>query len=172
MFQQIELLPPDSQWQRPESNVVATFTDQDGFKRKIRQVSDTKFEVSLYKGQPATAAEMAQQIDKLRRNYTMMKPDFFAALANELANDEWPIERIKDAVTHLLRTKEGGFISIADIFNYDKPMKLYNHAGYCWLISNKRAKDDDCCGEKSDFGTVNIAGKTYFYLKKDLPQKH
>ena len=152
-YQQNELLPPDSQWQRPESNAVATFTDQDGFKRKIRQVSDTKFAVSLYKGQPATAAEMAQQIDKLRRNYTMMKPDFFAALANELAND-------------------GGFISIADIFNYDKPMKLYNHAGYCWLISNKRAKDEDSCGEKSDFGTVNIAGKKYFYLKKDLPQKH
>lgn len=170
-YQQNELSPQDSQWQRPEFKTVQVFTDQNGFKRKIRQVSENKFEVSLYKGNPATAAEMAQQIDKLRRNYTMMKPDFFAALANELANDEWPVERIKDAVTHLLRTKEGGFISIADVFNYDKPMKLYNHSGYCWLILSHRATDVDCCGPKSDFGKLEIDGKTYFYLKKDLPKR-
>lgn len=170
MYQASESLPPALQWQRPDCRNVAVFTDQNGFKRKIRQISDDKFEVSLYKGKPATVTEMAQQIDKLRRNYTMMKPDFFAALANELANDEWPIERIKDAVTHLLRTKDGGFISIADIFNYDKPMRLYNHSGYCWLISSHRATDDDGCGPKSDFGKLELAGKTFFYLKKDLPQ--
>lgn len=137
--------------------------------RKVRQVNDMKYEVSLYKGKPASANEVAIQIDRLRRNYTQMKPDFFAALANELAADEWPIDRIKDAVSHLLRTKNGGFIAIADIFNYDKPMKLYNYSGYCWLINNNRAQDKDCCGEQSDFGKITVNGKVFFYLKKDLP---
>ena len=136
--------------------------------RKIRQVDDKQFEVTLYKGNPATENEVAIQIDRLRRNYTQMKPDFFASLANELAADEWPAERIKDAVTHLLRTKNGGFIAIADVFNFDKPMRLYNYSGYCWLISNNRAQDKDSCGEKSDFGKITVDGKVFFYLKKDL----
>lgn len=166
MFQQNESLPPDSQWQRPECNVVAKLADG----RKIRQVNDMKFEVTLYKESPATASEVAIQIDRLRRNYTQMKPDFFAALANELAADAWPADRIKDAVTHVLRTKPGGFIAIADIFSFDKPMKLYNYSGYVWLITTNRAKDDPN-PEKSDFGTIKIEGKVFFYLKKDIPTK-
>lgn len=138
--------------------------------RKIRQVDDMKFEVTLYKGNPATAKEVAIQIDRLRRNYTQMRPDFFAALANELVADEWPAERIKDAVTHVLRTKNGGFISIADIFSFDKPMKLYNHSGYVWLITSNRAKDN-ANPEKSDFGKIQIGGMMFFYLKKDLPNR-
>lgn len=138
--------------------------------RKVRQVSDIQFAVTTYKGKPATIAEVSEQIDRLRRNYTQMKPDFFAVLANELAADEWPVERIKDAVTHTLRTKTGGFISIADIFSYDKPMKLYNHSGYQWLIGNHRAIDKDSCGPMSDFGKITIDDKVFFYLKKDLPK--
>ena len=167
MLQPSELLPLASQWQRPTIDVVAKLADG----RKVRQVNDYKLEVTTYKGQPATPAELSTQIERLRRNYTQMKPDFFAILTNELAADEWPIERIKDAVTHVLRTKTGGFIGIADIFNYDKPMKLYNYGGYCWLINNFRAQDKDGCGPLSDFGKIIIDGKCFWYLKKDLPQK-
>ena len=166
MYQPSELSQQDSQWQTPTANVVALMPDG----RKVRQVSDIKLEVTTYKGAPATAAEITSQIDRLRRNYTQMKPDFFAVLTNELAVDEWPIERIKDAVTHVLRTKTGGFISIADIFSYDKPMRLYNHNGYMWLIGSGRARDN-VDPAKSDFGTIKIEGKVFFYLKKDVPQK-
>lgn len=149
----------------PSVEVVAKMTDG----RKVRQVSEMKFEVTTYKGQPATASELSEQIDRLRRNYTMMKADFFAVLTNELIDDGWPAERIRDAVTHVLRTKNGGFLSIADVFSYDKPMKLYNHAGYQWLVTSGRAKDN-ADKSKSDFGTITIDGKIFFYLKKDLPQ--
>lgn len=99
-----------------------------------------------------------------------MGPDFWATLIGELTNEKWPAARIADAVSHVLRTKTGGFISIADIFSFDKPMRLYNHAGYCWLIHNQRAKDNPD-PEKSDFGMIKIAGKVFWYLKKDLPTK-
>lgn len=170
MYQPSELSQQESQWQKPECNTVAVIVDKDGGRRKINQVSDWQFEVTRYKGRPATASELSFQIDRLRRNYTLMKPDFFAALANELAADEWPIERIKDAVTHTLRVKTGGFMTIADIFNYDKPFKLYNHKGYSWLISSGRATDKDACGPLSDFDKITIEGKVFFYLKKDLPK--
>lgn len=160
-------MQPAEQWQRQGDNVVAVMPDG----RKIRQVSDHKCEVSLYKGKPATDAELSEEIGRLRRNYTQMKPEFFAELANELTADRWPAKRIKDAVNHVMRTKPGGFLSIADIFSYDKPMKLYNYSGYCWLINTNRAKDADGCGEKSDFGTITIEGKVFWYLKKDLPSK-
>lgn len=167
MYQQNELLPPAEQWQKHGINVVAVMADG----RKIRQVDENKCEVSLYKGNPANDAQIGEEIGRLRRNYTQMKPDFFAELANELMADRWPAERIRDAVNHVIRTKPGGFISIADIFNFDKPMKLYTHKGYQWLVNNQRATDADSCGPKSDFGKITIEGKVFFYLKKDLPIK-
>lgn len=164
-FQQIESLQPAEQWQMQQNEIVAILPDG----RKVRQVSDSKYEVTTYKGNPATDSEISIEIDRLRRNYTMMKADFFAVLTNELIADQWPQQRIKDAVNHVMRTKPGRFLSIADIFSYDKPMRLYNYAGYCWLINNGRASDVDGCGEKSDFGKLKIGEKVFFYLKKDVP---
>ena len=158
---------PAEQWQRQGDDVVAVLEDG----RKIRQVSEHRCEVTLYKGKPASDAQISEEIGRLRRNYTQMKPDFFAQLANELMAERWPAERIKDAVNHVIRTKPGGFLSIADVYSYDKPMRLYNYSGYCWLIHNNRATDVDSCGEKSDFGKITIDGKVFWYLKKDLPRK-
>jgi hypothetical protein len=146
-------------------DVVATMADG----RKVRQVSETKFEVTTYKGKPATDAEIGEQIERLRKNYTQMGPEFFATLIGELTNDKWPAARIADAVSHVLRTKPGGFLSIADIFSFDRPFKLYNYSGYLWLINSGRAQDAKT-REQSDFATIDIDGKTFFYLKKDLPQ--
>lgn len=170
-FQPNGLLQQGEQWQPQDYKVVATLADG----RKIRQVSEQKCEVTTYKGEPATDSEIQVQIDKLRRNYTQMKSDFFAVLINELTKDKWTAARITDAVSHVIRTKTGGFISIADIMSYDRPMKLYSHSGYCWLIDNHRATDADGCGEKSDFGIIYVnkgtpQQKCFWYLKKDVPQ--
>ena len=167
MYQPSELSQQDGQWQKQECESVAVMPDG----RKIKQVTEYRYEVTMYKGLPATNQELQVQIDKLRRNYTQMKPDFFATLANELMAEKWTAERIKDAVTHVMRTKTGGFLSVADIFSYDKPMKLYNYSGYQWLINNRRATDKDGCGEQSDFGKITVDGKVFFYLKKDIPKK-
>lgn len=140
---------------------------QDG--RQVRQVSEYQCEVTLYKGNPATNIEIAEQMERLRKNFTQRGDDFYAMLIGELISDRWTAERIKDAVTHVLMTKTGGFISIADIFSFDRPMKLYNYSGYVWLITNHLAQDKDSCGEKSDFGRIKIDGKVFYYLKKDLP---
>lgn len=138
--------------------------------RAIRQVTENRYEVTTYKGEPATDKQISEQIERLRKNYTQMRPDFFAMLVGELTKDRWPAQRISDAVTSVLRNKQGGFLSVADIFSYDKPMKLYNYSGYCWLINNQRAQDCDGCGEKSDFGKLKVGEKIFFYLKRDLPQ--
>ena len=163
-YQSNELLRPEGNGQTQSVNVVATMPDG----RKVRQVNEMKFEVTTYKGKPASDVEIGEQIERLRKNYTQMGPDFFATLIGELTNDKWPVARIADAVSHVLRTKPGGFLSIADIFQFDKPMKLYNHSGYVWLITSNRAKDNPN-PEKSDFGKITIDGKVFFYLKKDLP---
>ena len=152
------------------NNVVARLADG----RSIRQVNDYKCEVTTYKGAPATDAEIAEQIERLRKNYTQMGADFWATLIGELTNDGWTAARIADAVSHVLRVKPGGFLSIADIFSYDKPMKLYTYSGYCWLINNGKATDVDACGDKSDFGKLYTNKgqpnqKCFWYLKKDVP---
>ena len=165
MFQPNESLQQAEQWQTQDSKIVARLADG----REIRQVNENRCEVTTYKGTPATNAELQTQIEKLRRNYTMMDADFFAILTNELIKVQWPAKRVADAVTSVMRTKSGGFLSVADILSYDKPMKLYNYSGYCWLIHNHRAKDD-ADKEKSDFGMIKVDGKVFWYLKKDLPK--
>jgi hypothetical protein len=166
MYQASESLPPEEHGQTLSTNDVVALLE-DG--RKIRQVSDIKFEVTTYKGAPATNEQLAAQVERLRKNYTQMGPDFWATLIGELTNEKWPAARIADAVSHVLRVKPGGFLSIADIFSFDRPFKLYNYSGYLWLINSGRAQDAKT-REQSDFATIDIDGKTFFYLKKDLPQ--
>lgn len=139
--------------------------------RAIRQISELKCEVTLYKGEPATKAEIAKETASLMAAYPKQTDAFMAVLMQQIVDDRWPIERVQDAVKSILRKATYPTFTIAEFMSYDKPMKLYTHAGYCWLINNGRAKDADCCGEKSDFGKIIVDGKCFFYLKKDVPSR-
>ena len=142
---------------------------QDG--RTVRQVSDIQFEVTTYKGKPATKAEIANETAQLLVVYPKMTDAFMAVLMQEIVEDGWTIEHVRDAVKSLKRRQLFPTFTIRDFMSFDKPMKLYNHSGYMWLINNNRATDKDSCGPLSDFGKITIDGKVFFYLKKDLPKK-
>jgi len=72
-------------------------------------------------------------------------------------------------VKSIIRKNQYQQFTIGEFMSYDKPMRLYTHAGYCWLITNGRAQDNPD-PEKSDFGKIMIDGRCFFYLKRDLPQ--
>ena len=136
--------------------------------RAVRQVSDIQFEVTTYKGKPATKAEIANETAQLLVVYPKMTDAFMAILMQEIVEDGWTVEHVRDAVKNLKRRQLYPTFTIGDFMSYDKPMKLYNHSGYQWLISTNRAKDN-ADRAKSDFDTITIGGKVFFYLKKDLP---
>lgn len=138
--------------------------------RNVRQVSDIAFEVTTYKGQPATKSEIANETAQLLVVYPKMTDAFMAILMQEIVEDGWTIEHVRDAVKSLKRRQLYPTFTIGDFMSYDRPMKLYNYSGYCWLINNQRAKDD-ADPAKSDFGTIKIDGRVFWYLKKDLPTK-
>ena len=138
--------------------------------REIRQIDELKCEVTLYKGEPATKAEIAKETAALIAAYPKQTDAFMAILMQQIVDDRWPVERVQDAVKSILRKALYPTFTIAQFMSFDKPMRLYTHAGYCWLINNGRASDKDCCGELSDFGKLIVDGKCFFYLKKDLPQ--
>lgn len=139
--------------------------------RSVKQVDDCTFEVTTYKGKPATQAEIAKETAQLLVAYPKMTDAFMAVLMQEIVEDNWTIEHVKDAVKSLKRRQLYPTFTIGDFMSYDKPFKLYNHSGYEWLITSHRAIDADSCGPKSDFGKITIEGKVFFYLKKDLPIK-
>jgi hypothetical protein len=127
--------------------------------------------VTTYKGQPATQTEIARETAALMAAYPKMHDSFMAVLMQQIVEDSWTIERVRDAVKSALRNNFFPIMTIGEFMSFDKPMKLYTYSGYCWLINSGRAKDDDCCGEKSDFGKIVVDGKCFFYLKKDLPNR-
>ena len=141
---------------------------QDG--RAVRQVNDYSFEVTTYKGKPATKEEIASETAQLLVVYPKMSDAFMAILMQEIVEEGWTIEHVHDAVKSLKRRQLFPTFTIGDFMSFDKPMKLYNHSGYVWLITTNRAKDDPNPA-KSDFGTIKIEGKVFFYLKKDIPTK-
>lgn len=94
-----------------------------------------------------------------------------AILMQEIVEDRWPIERVRDAVKNLKRRQLFPTFTIADFMSFDKPIKLYNYSGYKWLINSGRATDVDSCGPRSDFGVYREGEKVFFYLKKDVAQK-
>lgn len=139
--------------------------------RAVRQVDAMRFEVTTYKGKPATKEEIATETAQLMVVYPKMTDAFMAVLMQDIVEEQWPIERVKAAVKSLKKKQLFPTFTIADFMSYDRPMRLYNYSGYCWLINNNRATDIDGCGEKSDFGKITIDGKVFWYLKKDLPCK-
>lgn len=139
--------------------------------RSVKQVDNYSFEVTTYKGKPATQAEIAKETAQLLVAYPKMPDSFMALLMQEIVEDNWTIEHVKDAVKSLKRRQLYPTFTIGDFMSYDKPMKLYNHSGYEWLVTSKRAVDKDGCGPKSDFGKIKIDDQVFFYLKKDLPIK-
>lgn len=142
--------------------------------RAIRQVNERELEVTLYKGTPATKTEIANETAQLMLAYPKMTDSFMAVLMQQIVEDKWTIERVRDAVKHILRVQKYQQFTIGEFMSFDKPMKLYTHSGYCWLIDNHRATDADGCGEKSDFGIIYVnkgtpQQKCFWYLKKDVP---
>jgi len=137
--------------------------------RAVRKVSDYQFEVTTYKGTPATKSEIANETAQLLVVYPKMTDAFMAILMQEIVEDGWTIEHVRDAVKSLKRRQLFPTFTIGDFMSFDRPMKLYNHSGYCWLIDTHRAKDNPDPA-KSDFGQIKVDGRVFFYLKKDLPK--
>lgn len=146
----------------------------DGSGRLIREVDEKTCEVTTYRDAPATAKEMAAAVAKLTMSYPQVTEQFYGVLCSRWKEERWSAQRIKDAIENLIDTCKYPTFSIGQIMSYDRPVKLYTHGGYMWLISNGLAQDRDACGELSDFGKfyVNkgIQGKqkVFFYLKKDV----
>ncbi|MBO7617329.1 MAG: hypothetical protein J6T22_09445 [Bacteroidales bacterium] len=145
----------------------------DGSNRVIRTVDENTCEVTTYKGEPATDRDMKDAVAMLAISYPQVKTELYGVLCARWKDEGWTAERIKDAISNLIDTCKYPTFSIGQIMSYDRPMKLYTHGGYMWLINNGLAQDADACGDKSDFGKLYIdkgkpTQKVFFYLKKDV----
>lgn len=145
----------------------------DGTGRLIRGIDENTYEVTTYKDAPATTKDMAAAVAKLTMSYPQVKEEFYGVLCSRWKEERWSAQRIKDAIENLIDTCKYPTFSIGQIMSYDRPMKLYTHGGYMWLINNGLAQDKDACGELSDFGKLYVdrgkpTQKVFFYLKKDV----
>jgi len=128
--------------------------------RTIKQVDEDSYELTTYRGAPATQKEIESEVEKLRCAYKNMQPQFFAVLASMIAKEKWTAKRISDAVDNTLLNNQYPTLVIGNIMAFDKPKKLYNYSGYCNLITSKKAKHED-------FGKYMLNGKCFWYLKNE-----
>lgn len=140
----------DSQWQTQEITKLP-----DG--RPIKQVSEDLFEVTLYKGEPATKQQILNDTARLKKAFPQIEDATMAILIERMASAEWTQRHVQDAINHVIDNCEYPTFTIARIMNFDKKKRLYNYSGYCNLISEHKAVHED-------FGTIKIDGRPYWYL--------
>ena len=147
-----ELSNADSQWQASEIALP--------YGRTLKRKDEETYEMTAYHGEPATQAEIANEIAKLQSIYPQTNASVMATIVQYVAEDNWTLQRLKDAVKKVITTNQYPTISPAAILGYDRPKRLYNYLGYCNKIGRGEAVH-------SDFEMIDINGKKFWALKSE-----
>jgi len=129
--------------------------------RPLGRVYKTKdgLEVSLY------GDDILKKIDTSRVDFNVLhhafgekSGDFWTLMATRILANNFTEERLKDAIHNAIDTCRT--LTIADIIQYDKRVKLYTGRDFLEAQLNGR--------DQSEFERRNIGGIEYFILKSDL----
>lgn len=115
----------------------------------------------MYQGPSASPSEIAIAMSRLKAAFSKMDNSFFNLLTERVISNNFSAERLKDAINQILDHYKYKELSIADIIQYDKKVKLYSHSEVCSMVSKGIA-------EFKDFEIREINGEFYRVKKIDL----
>lgn len=143
---------------RKESNCHANLpTLPDGSGRVLERIDDETFEVTTYKGAPATSNELNETMASLMACFPNVTTAMAMEIKKQVIEEKWQAERLHDALVHVKKNCDYLSFGIGKFLGFDKKKRLYNYSGYCNLISEHKAVHED-------FGTIKIDGRPYWYL--------
>lgn len=99
-----------------------------GTQNSIIHKTETHFEISLYKDEPANDELIKQSCEKLSYAFPQLEKGFYAIFIDRIKDKKMTCKQLKDAVNHVIDTCVYPTPTIANFTNFDKKMKLYNYA--------------------------------------------
>ena len=118
-------------------------------------------EISLYEGGMLTERTLAIYLKKLREAFPRQTDTFFDILTERIIANGFSDQRLADAVNNVIDNFRYKELSVADIIQHDKRVKLYTYTEVAAMVTSGKAAFED-------FETREINGKTYRVIKTDL----
>lgn len=108
-----------------------------------------------------TERNLAIYLKKLREAFPRQTDTFFDILTERIIANGFSDQRLADAVNNVIDNFRYKELSVADIIQHDKRVKLYTYPEVVAMVTAWQATFDD-------FEIRKINGKTYRVLKTDL----
>lgn len=118
-------------------------------------------EISLYEGGMLTERTLAIYLKKLREAFPRQTDTFFDILTERIIANGFSDQRLADAVNNVIDNFRYKELSVADIIQHDKRVKLYTYSEVAAMVTAGKAAFDD-------FEIREINGKTYRVKKSDI----
>ena len=118
-------------------------------------------EISLYEGGMLTERTLAIYLKKLREAFPRQTDTFFDILTERIIANGFSDQRLADAVNNVIDNFRYKELSVADIIQHDKRVKLYTYPEVVAMVTAWQAAFDD-------FEIREINGKTYRVKKSDI----
>jgi len=108
-----------------------------------------------------TERTLAIYLKKLREAFPRQTDTFFDILTERIIANGFSDQRLADAVNNVIDNFRYKELSVADIIQHDKRVKLYTYSEAAAMVIEGKATFED-------FETRKINGKTYRVMKSDL----
>jgi hypothetical protein len=126
----------------------------------IKQSGKGETSISAYTGSPASVNDIAVGIAKLNASFPNMEQGFWSILAERIEANNFTSDRLKEAIEHVLDNFRYKELTVSDIIQFDRRLKLYTYREICsaWMKG----------AGKNDFEMKEIDGIKFWILKADL----
>jgi hypothetical protein len=114
-----------------------------GTQSNVIHKTETHFEISLYKDEPANDELIEQSCEMLSYAFPQLEKGFYAIFIGRIKDKKMTCKQLKDAVNHVIDTCVYPTPTIANFTNFDKKLKLYNYNQKVELICEKNYVESD-----------------------------
>ena len=133
--------------QTPAVNADGTLRMAARLRETTTEEGEISYSLSIYKASPATMEQIKPVVALIGTTFPTFSQAKLSVLAQAVYDNMFTVERLKDAVAHVINTFTYREPQVADIVSYDKCLKLYTYSEACRLVQRGAADFDNNGGD-------------------------
>ena len=133
--------------QTPAVNADGTLRMAARLREITTEDGEASYSLSIYKAAPATMEQIKPVVALIGTTFTTISQAKLSILAQADYDNMFTVERLKDAVAHVINTCTKREPQVADIVSYDKCLKLYTYSEACRLVNSGQARFENDGGD-------------------------
>ena len=133
--------------QTPAVNADGTLRMAARLREITTEDGEASYSLSIYKAAPATMEQIKPVVALIGTIFTTISQAKLSILAQAVYDNMFTVERLKDAVAHVINTCTKREPQVADIVSYDKCLKLYTYSEACRLVNSGQARFENDGGD-------------------------